>query len=87
MTASETVGRTLSRLPALSRRRCVCGLRATHQGLADGTAVMYGCSWCAHLWRRDPDAIHRLAVYLPDRPTPKFQQSGMKPLARSEPDG
>lgn len=48
---------------------------------------MYGCSWCAHLWRRDPDAIYRLAVYLPDRPTPKFQQSGMKPLARSEPDG
>lgn len=43
-------------LPARSRRRCICGQRATHTGTVAGVALMTGCRWCVRLWCRRPDA-------------------------------
>lgn len=43
--------RAMITLPHTSRKRCpCCGHRATHTGLGDGVALMYGCEWRVRLW-------------------------------------
>ena len=37
-----------------SRKRCKCGNRVTHAGMANGVALMGGCEWCVLLWVEDP---------------------------------
>lgn len=38
-----------------SRKRCACGNRVTHSGMANGVALMGGCEWCVNLWVDNPN--------------------------------
>lgn len=49
--ASADGHRAMITLPPTSRKRCpCCKHRATHTGLGDGVALMYGCEWRVRLW-------------------------------------
>lgn len=43
--------RTMVPIHSTSRRKCpCCGNRATHTGLGDGMALMFGCEWRVRRW-------------------------------------
>ena len=41
-----------------TRKRCQCGNRKTHTGMANGVALMGGCEWCVLLWIESPELIY-----------------------------
>jgi hypothetical protein len=54
--------RTMRRMPARLRRKCICCRgRSTHYGLADGCALVSGCAEWVFQWCKDPAEALRIA--------------------------
>ncbi len=59
--------RAMRPVKSTSRRRCSCGVRATHVGTAAGVAMITACEWHTRMWVRNPTTTTETLT--PEEPT------------------